>query len=77
MTITLHQPHTSRHSHTTRNLVAGLLAVAAVVFAAQALGNTQNPSITYDTDRTRPAVVDPTGLGTALSITYDTDRQSR
>jgi hypothetical protein len=68
MTASLQHRH-ANHRRTTRNLVAAL-----VVLAAQALGDIQNPSATTSTDETRPAVVDPTGLGAALSITYDTDQ---
>ena len=72
MTITLNHHRTSNHNHTARNIVVACLALAIVVFGIPSLTNTQDTRTATPAAETESAVVDPIGLGSALSVTYDT-----
>jgi hypothetical protein len=59
-----------RTDNKTRVMVMTLLA-AVVFVGVRAVADTEDSPLTPPADQTRPNILDPTGLGAALSVVYE------
>jgi len=72
MTITLPQTNTTDRHKTLARVVVALIAIAAVALTVRSIAHTNDITPTTTAGESRPTVVDPSGLGAALSVIYDT-----